>query len=324
MIHSGPLLALALWAGPAHATDEVPDTAPADEAPGAPPATDEDTVSGGGAIDSDAPQDPDPQGTAPEGTAPEGSDPQGSDPQGTPSTGPDGDDLERYRARFDVLADRAIGTTSRPVEFNWRRSPAQLALTGSYLSELNNFNSMRAGAAVRLPTGGVLMELGLSYAAVWHSPSSRLLALTPYRQPGRPDRMELDVVLGLPLAEGIVTTAPSFFPAVQLVFNAYAGLRYLIYPTGFAQMRPGEVTSAILSPLLTEIELENLERSRLSSMQLDLGRYGLMFGLGNDLYFKQGLFLSPRLLLAIPLLAPATQTELLMWADFSLSIGVAL
>ena len=256
------------------------------------------------------------------GERPARAEPDGAEPD--PVLSPLSDPLAPYRTRFDVLVERAIGTTSRPVEFNWRRSPAQIALTGSYLSELNNFNGLRVGAAVRLPMGGVLMELGASYAAAWDSPSSRLLALTPYRQPGHPDRMELDFAFGFPLAEGIVTTFPGFFPAVQMVFSAYGGLRYLLYPTGFAGMQLRQITGAVFSPSLTDMELENLDSARLASMQIDLGRYGLMLGLSNDLYFKNGLFLSPRVLLAVPLLAPATETELLMWADISLAIGVAL
>jgi hypothetical protein len=234
------------------------------------------------------------------------------------------DPLAPYRTDFDVLADRAIGTTSTPVKFDWRHSPAHLAATGSFLFELNNFDSVRGGAMVRLPTGGVLLNFELSYVGVWDTPSSRMLALTPYRQPGRPHRAELDASVGLPLAEGVVTAFPRFFPSVQMVFVAYAGLRYLVYPTGFGHMKPGEIGSAIFSPTLTEPELTNLEEQRLTAMEIDSGRYGLMLGLGDDLYFKPGLFVSPRVLLAVPLLAPVTQTDLLIMADLSLAIGVAL
>jgi len=234
------------------------------------------------------------------------------------------DPLAPHRVKFDVLAERAIGTASKPVEFNWRRTTVQLAATGSFLSELNNFNSLRGGGMVRFPTGGMLIEVEGSYAAAWDTPASNLLALTPYRQPGRPNRMELDFTVAYPLAEGVVTTAPRFFPAVQMVFNAYASFRYILYPTGFRGLRPGEVARAILSPNLSQDEIDNLDGNRLNSMQVDLGRYGLMLGLGNDVYFKQGLFLSPRILVAVPVLAPATQTDLLIWTDLSLAIGVAL
>ncbi len=234
------------------------------------------------------------------------------------------DVLSKHRTGFDVLTDRSIGTTSRPVEFNWRRSPVHLAVSGTHLFELNNFNSMRGGALVRLPTGGMILEFGLNYAGTWDSPSSRLLALTPYRQAGRPNRAEVDFAVGVPLAEGVVTTFPRFFPAVQMVFNGYAGLRYSLYPTGFGGLGFGQIASAVLSPSITDDELANLDDARLDAMLIDRGRYGLMVGFGNDLYFKPGLFLSPRLMLAIPLLAPATQTELLWWADVSMAIGLAL
>jgi hypothetical protein len=231
--------------------------------------------------------------------------------------------LQPYRTPFGVLADRAIGTTSVPVEFNWRTSPLQLAGTGSFLFELNNFNSGRGGVLARFPTGNVLLELGVSGAHVWDTPSSEMLALTPYRQPGHPSRIEVDFVVALPLAEGVVTARPRFFPSVQMVFNAYGGLRYLVHPTGFGGMRVGQVAGALFSPTLTEIEIDNLDEERLDAMQVDPGRYGLMLGFGNDLYFKPGLFVSPRMMFAVPLLAPASQTRLLFFADLSLAVGVA-
>jgi hypothetical protein len=244
-------------------------------------------------------------------------------PVEVPEVTGDEDLLSPHRLRFDVLVDRTIGTASTPVAFNWRRTQVQVAATGSFLVELNAFNSMRAGAMVRLPSERTLVEVGLSWAEVWDSSSSQLLALTPYRQAGRPDRLELDVNLALPLAEGVVTSAPRLFPAVQLVFNGYVGVRYGLYPTGWAGMTPGEVVGAIFNPALTKIELDNLQDARLDAMEVDPHRYGFMVGLGNDIYFEQGLFISPRIMMSLPLLAPATGTSLVIHADASMVIGVA-
>lgn len=234
------------------------------------------------------------------------------------------DPLSPYRTPFGVLVERSIGSTSKSVEYDWRRSRAQLAASGDHLFELNNFNSLRAGAMVRLPAGGLLYELGLHHVWVWDTPSSALLALTPYRQPGRPERLELDFNLGVPLAEGVVTTRVRFFPSVQMVFMAYAGLRYALYPQGFAHLKVGEVASALVSPTLLQEEIDNLEELRLDAMQVDPGRYGVLIGVGDDLYFKQGIFVSPRAMFGLPILAPVSQTELLFWADLSLMVGVAL
>lgn len=234
------------------------------------------------------------------------------------------DPLAEHRVPLDSLVNRTIGSTSRPVEFDWRRKPVHLAATGGFLAELNNFNTLRAGGLVRLPTGRVLVDLGVSYADVWDSPSSRALALTPYRQAGRPDRLEVDIGLGLPIAEGVVTAAPRFFPSVQMVFEVYAGVRYLAYPVGFKQLSTREVATAIFSPTLTTPELENLEGSRLDAMEIDPARYGVMVGIGDDLFFESGLFVTPRVLVAVPLLAPVTGSTLRVWPELSLAIGVAL
>ena len=59
------------------------------------------------------------------------------------------DPLRRHRTEFDVLLDRTIGTASRPSAFNWRRTAFQVAGTGSFLAELNNFNSGRVGVLGR-------------------------------------------------------------------------------------------------------------------------------------------------------------------------------
>ena len=246
------------------------------------------------------------------------------EPADAPPAEAPADALAPYRVRFDLLTDRTIGTASRPVIYNWRKSTIHLAATGSFLMELNNFNSGRMGASVRLPSRSVLFEIGAAWVWVGDTPSSRLLALTPYRQPGRPERVEIEGFLTVPLAEGIVTSRPRWFPAAQLVFNAHIGLRYSLYPTGWGGLNPRQVLGAIIDPGLTDAEIENLDGVRRAAMTVDPQRYGPMIGIGNDLYFKQGVFVSPRLLFHVPLLAPATGTQLFFWADLGLSIGYAL
>lgn len=237
---------------------------------------------------------------------------------------PEDDDLSRYRLPFQVLMDRAIGTTSTAVEFDWRKTKLQVGGAAGVVTEFNNFQSARGGAAVRLPAGGALAEVGVSWTDVWATPSSELLALTPYRQPGRPSRIDVDLGASLPLAEGVVTARPRWFPAVQVVFSAIAGVRYSVYPTGWAGLAPGAVAEALVAPSLSDAEVDNLEAARLGGMEVDRGRYGLVAGIGNELYFKRRLFLSPRVVLAVPLLAPASQTELLFWTDLSVAFGIAL
>lgn len=234
------------------------------------------------------------------------------------------DPLSRYRTPFDVLVERAIGTASQPVEFNWRRSRVQVAGVGSQYFELNNFNSLRAGGLVRFPTQGLIVELGVGRVWVWDTPSSELLALMPYRQPGRPRRIEIDASVGYPIAEGVVTTMPRWFPAAQMVFSAYGGLRYALYPTSFTGLRAREVGAALINPALTEEQIDNLEDKRLDAMQVDPARYHTLIGFGNDIYLKQGVFISPRVMMAIPLISAAAGTQLYFWGDLSLTIGIAL
>jgi hypothetical protein len=135
--------------------------------------------------------------------------------------------------------------------------------------------------------------------------------------------MELDLGVAVPIAEGGVTTRVRALPAMQLTFNLYGSMRYLWYPGAQQGMTAGETVGALFSPTLSPREIDNLDDNRLESMQVDPGRYGLMLGFGNDLYFAQGLFVSPRIQMAIPLLAPATKTALAVWVDLSLHVGWA-
>ncbi len=234
------------------------------------------------------------------------------------------DDPARHRMPLPVLLDRAIGVTARPVAYNWRASPVQFAVVGGRIAELNTFNSARVGGLVRVPSAGAMIEVSASYVASWDSSASRALALTPYVQAGRPSRLEVDALFGVPFAEGIVTAAPRLVPALQLVLNGYVGLRYAVYPTGYARLRPGEVGVALVAPALSEKELANLNDARLDAMEVDPSRYWVVAGLGQDIYLKQGLFVSPRLLVTVPVLAPITGSQLVLAPELSLAVGVAL
>ena len=231
--------------------------------------------------------------------------------------------LAPYRTPFPVLVERTLGSTSRPVAYEWRRSKVQVAVTGAQPVELNTFQSLRAGAAVRLPRNGLLWDLGLSGAWTWDTDASQALALTPYRQSGKPDRLELDAHLGVPLAEGLVTARPRWFPSVQMVFVGWVGLRYAIYPGSLEGLRVREGLAALFRPTLGEAERANLEDARLDAMVVDPTRYTPLLGLGNDLYIRQGVFFSPRVSVALPLTRLAEPSALGWWGEASLAAGVA-
>lgn len=232
--------------------------------------------------------------------------------------------LSRYRTPFEVLTERAIGTTARRVRYDWRKSPLQLGAHFGVPAELNNYDSLRAGGQLRLPSGDLLWTLDLSYVWVRESQSSRLLALTPYRQPGRPNRWELDFGVSYPLAEGIMTATHSFVPPTELVFNLLGQFRYLVYPKGFRDLSWTETFGALVAPRLSDKERSNLDAIRLPGMRVDPARYGMLTGLGTDLYFQSGVFISVETLITIPLLAVATNTKMLFGLELDLSVGFSL
>ncbi|WP_309894595.1 hypothetical protein [Archangium sp.] len=251
--------------------------------------------------------------------------PEAQAPEPSPAEPEQADDtLEGFRTPLDALTERMIGAASKSVRFDWRRSTLGFGLIGSELLERNNFGSTRFGLMARKPFGSFVGEVAITRAFTWGTDSTEKLALTPYRQHGRPSRFELDVNVGYPLAEGVVTVLPSFFPSTELVFSANAGFRYLVYPGSMGGMKFQQVATSLLAPRLSDHELGKLESSRPGGMQIDPARYGLLAGLSVDVYFGSGGFLSPRAMLAVPLLGPVTGTGLGFWWELSLGLGWAL
>ena len=250
-----------------------------------------------------------------------GAPPPGQEP---PQSTQEAQDLERWRTPVEALTERMIGSASKSVRFDWRKSPIGFGLIGTELLERNNFGSTRLGLMARRPFGPFMGEVAVSRAFSWSTDSSEKLSLTPYRQYGRPSRFELDLNVGYPLAEGVVTALPSIVPPAELVFSASAGLRYLFYPGSLDGASFFETAGAALAPRLTARELENLEAQRLPGMHIDSARYGLLAGLNLDIYFQPGAFITPRVLIAVPLLTPFTGTKLGLWWELSLGLGWAL
>lgn len=247
-------------------------------------------------------------------------------PKPSPESSPAGpeksdDTLEGFRTPLDALTERMIGTASKSVRFDWRKSTLGIGLIGSDLLERNNFGSTRLGLLARRPFGKFMGELAISRAFTWGTDSTEKLALTPYRQYGRPSRIELDVNVGYPLAEGVVTALPDFFPATELVFSANAGLRYLFYPGAMSGMKFQDVATSLLAPRISDHELGQLESSRPGGMQIDPARYGLLAGISLDVYFGSGGFLSPRAMMSVPLVGVVTGTGLGFWWELSLAAG---
>ena len=229
--------------------------------------------------------------------------------------------LERYRTPFDTLTERTIGSASRAVRYDWRKSKVAVGIEGSNLLEFNNFTSGRFGAFVRTPLGGLMGEVGAYFVDTEGTASTRKLSLTPYRQTGRPSRLEVDINLGYPLAEGVVTPRPQFIPAAELVLSVMAGMRYRYYPGELAGSSFGDVVKSVIAPSLSKKELANLEAHRLPGMQIDEGRYDLLAGMTLDVYFQSGFFFTPRVMLGLPLFSGFGTARIGVYWELSLGVG---
>lgn len=232
--------------------------------------------------------------------------------------------IDRYRTPIDVLNEGFLGAAARPVRFDWRRSPVMFGATASEILERNNFGAARVGVFARKPFGSLLGELALHWAWAVPTPSSELLALTPYRQASRPSRVELDLNLGYPVVEGVVTLWPGFLPPAEMVLSGVAGARYLFYPEELFNREFLDITGGLFLPALPLTAQAEIEPNLLPGMDLDLARYHVLGGFNLDVYFQPGLLISPRVLVAVPILAPATQTQLGFFWEMTISVGYAL
>ncbi|MBL8952549.1 MAG: hypothetical protein JNK82_17350 [Myxococcaceae bacterium] len=228
--------------------------------------------------------------------------------------------LQSHRTPFEVLSERMIGQTSRAVRYDWRRSTVQVAVSGSMLLELNNFNSARIGGVLRAPVSGLLVEVGLHYVGVWGSDASTKLSLTPYRQAGRPRRFELDLLAGYALGEGVTTPRWSFIPATELVFMVHLGVRARWYEQELDDTKWDAALGNFFSPRLSDHQVQNMESYRVPGMEIDRTRYDLLMGFSFSVYFQNGAFISPRIMSTTPfvLLNPS---GLSWWWDLTLQLG---
>lgn len=241
-----------------------------------------------------------------------------------PEAARDDHSLNERRTAFNALTEHALGTASRAVRFDWRRTTIGFGVSSSLLLELNNFSSARVGGFARFPAGSFMFEVAVTRVVTWSSWSSELLALTPYRQVGRPSRVELDINVGYPLFEGVATGRARFLPPTEFVISLTAGLRYLYYPGSLSHLTAGQVAVFLFNPVISDAEALNLEEALVPSMQLDRARYQLLVGLTTDVYFQPGLFVTPRVMLGLPLITGGGRLGISLWWELSLLAGYAL
>jgi len=249
--------------------------------------------------------------------------PPGADtaPSAAPVT--DGDVVARSRTPVQALTEHFVGSTSRAVRFDWRRSPVMVGVTAGEVVEKNNFSAQRYGLLGRKAFSDLILEVGVQLYLSDDTPSSELLALTPYRQAGRPAHLELDVNVGYAIAEGVVTPLAAFMPPAEVALVALGGVRYLGYWQTFPDRPIQDIGLSLASPQLSQIELERLDNDAPEAMAIDAARLHALVGLGVDTYLQPGLWASPRAMLAVPVLVPVTNTSLGFFWELTLVMGWA-
>jgi len=222
-----------------------------------------------------------------------------------------------------ALSEHFVGSTSRAVRFDWRRSPVMVGLSASEIIEKNNFSQQRYGLVGRKAFSDLVLEVGAHVYLSDDTPSSETLALTPFRQAGRPAHLEIDANVGYAVAEGVVTPLASFVPPAEIVVVALGGVRYLGYWQTFPDRPIQDIGLSLASPQLSAIELERLDADAPEAMAIDPARLHALVGVAVDTYVQPGLFVSPRAMVALPVLAPVTGTSLGLFWELSFIVGWA-
>lgn len=225
--------------------------------------------------------------------------------------------LAGVQASHAKLLEHFLGTTSKSIRFDWRNSPLQLGFYVGDLVERNNYASQRVGILARKNFSDTLLEINLSGVLTQPTLSSELLALTPYQQSGRPSRFELEINAGLPLAEGVVTPQWSWLPPAQMVWVAYTGLRYALYPSLLENHWQN-----LWRPDITDAERAELAPLTLGGMHVDGARFQVMLGTSLDVYLVPGIVLTPRVMMAVPIgFDLLTGSDLGFWWEGGIAIG---
>jgi hypothetical protein len=244
--------------------------------------------------------------------------------------------IEKFRTPVDRLTEHYLGSASRAVRFDWRNSLFSLGVIGSELLERNTFGSFRLGGLVRKSFAGAMGEIAATYVFVLSTESSNVLALTPYRQPSRPSRVEIDLNLSYPLFEGVVTPLFDFLPASEMVFSVTGGARYLFYyevamgdrnwassTTWTNTATYQDISQSLGTAQLLDEDKTRLEEDALGGMAIDPALVHTLVGFTFDTYYQPGLFFSGRALVGVPVLAAASGTQLGFWWEMTLAAGWA-
>lgn len=233
--------------------------------------------------------------------------------------------LEVNRTPLQALNEHFLGTASRPVRFDWRKSPSMFVFRLNEVQERNSFGQWQLGLGWRRAFDDLIFELGANAFFAYDTPSSQLLALTPFRQAGRPNHFQLEANVGYALVEGVVTPQWSWLPPMQMVLVGHAGLRYLVYVESFTGGRSAtDVAGSLVSPQLTVEELTALERTAPEGMQIDPARLHAMVGASLDVYVQPGFLISPRVSVSPPLLSPVTSSQIGFFWELGFAVGYAL
>jgi hypothetical protein len=233
------------------------------------------------------------------------------------------DVVARSRTPIQALNEHFVGSAARAVRFDWRRSPIIVGASISEVVEKNTFGQWRVGAFGKKAFDDLIVEVGVALYQSYDTPSSQSLALTPFRQAGRPNHLEIDANVGYAVAEGVVTPLASFIPPAEVVLVAVGGARYLGYAQSFVDRDIQAIALDLASPQLSTAELDRIEQDALGSMLVDPARLHAMAGLSLDVYLQPGLMLSPRAMVAIPVLVPVTNSSLGLFWELSFAAGWA-
>jgi hypothetical protein len=201
-----------------------------------------------------------------------------------------------------TLLGSAIGQSTRPSVYDWRKSTWTLEVSGAQIVEYNTFESRKFGLKARSAFNATYLTLAWHLVQTNTTAASEVISKTPYRQAGRPSRHEVTLGVEMALAEGISTWLPSFLPESQMILFVTADLTLVHYPKAWAQNQGIEKLSSLIKPTLSEAEINSLSQSRPAGMAVNTSRYFTGLGTRLDLMAANGFFATSSLSVLLPIL----------------------
>ena len=216
-----------------------------------------------------------------------------------------------------------IGFAERPALHAWRKSSLTIRPIMGQISEQNNFDSYHFGLVVDVPSDSFSFQIGLRKVEVSDTPSSRQLALTPFKQAGHANRYDIISGVKLPLVEGVGSQLYDWIPQSQFVFQGIARVNWHLHPNEWKGESFQNVLQGLFQTKVGSREYQKMQESNPAALLPSRSRHSLGAGFVVEQYFPESggtaFHCSFEVLTLIDLYSDETTPS--RWMEYNLGVG---